>query len=89
MGVPDLITGRTMIVKGGESEREKRTGGRNNCESRQRGKQKTLFAKSGGASHNSTGCRDGVNCGLTTWKGHRQRDRDCKVFFDLWSGNHI
>lgn len=38
-----------------------------------RGKQKALFAKIECGSHNSTGCRDGVNDGWTVWKGHGQK----------------
>lgn len=38
MGAPELITGRTMIVKG--KKEKKRTGGQNNCESRQKRKTK-------------------------------------------------
>lgn len=46
-----------------ERGKKKRTGGQNNCESRQKRKTKGPVCQSGGASNNSTGCRDSVNCG--------------------------
>lgn len=67
-----------------ESEREKKKEqvDRTIVSPDKRVKQKAVYAKTGGASHNSTGYRDSVNCGGTTLKGHGQRDHDCKVFID-------